>query len=137
MTRISSITQVSPGQSVPEYARTIDTQDLVKYAAATDDYARQHWDHLFMLEMGFPGVIVHGWFTFGLMCEAVGTWISPEIADVVSYSVRYHRPTFPGPVVCGGEVASVGADGRAELKLWAKDGEGLVTTTAAVTLAFA
>jgi acyl dehydratase len=137
MDRISSIAQISAGTAVPIYARTINTLDLVKYAGATDDYARQHWDHRFMVEMGFPGVILHGWLTLGLMCEAVARWIPPEVADVVNYEVRYHRPTFPGLVTCGGEITAVEAQGRADLKLWAKDEEFVVTTTAALTLAFA
>ena len=137
MPKVASIAQLAPGSVVPELSQTITTHDLVKYCGAADDYARQHWDHLYMTEHGFPGVIVHGWYTFAVMCKAVTDWIPLEIADIATYAVRYHRMTRPGAVSCGGEVASISASGRVELKLWAKDADGAVTTTASMTLAFA
>ena len=137
MSQISSIAEIAPGATVPELSRTITPLDLVKYCGGSDDYAPQHWDHLYMTEHGFPGVIVHGWFTFAVMCKAVTDWIPLEAADIVHYAVRYHKTTLPGAVSCGGEVASVSDDGRAELTLWAKDAAGVVTTTASMTLAFA
>ena len=137
---VSSITDLAPGAQVPVLARTITPLDLVKYCGASDDYAQQHWDHLYMVEHGFPGVIVHGWFTFGVMCQAVTNWIPREIADVSHYGVRYHRTTLPGELSCGGEITEITRqDGkaRADLKLWARDGEGALTTTASMTLTFA
>jgi acyl dehydratase len=138
MQKISSISEISPGLGIPELSRTISTLDLVEYCAGSDDYSHQHWDHLYMTERGFPGVIVHGWFTFAVMCQAVTNWIPLEIADIAHYAVRYHKSTLPGVVSCGGEVVEVNKQGgRAELKLWARDAAGDVTTTASMTVAFA
>ena len=92
-----------------------------------------------MVNQGFPGVIVHGWFTFAIMCEAVNRWVPPEVATITQFSVRYHRPHYPGVVRCGGRVVSTTHDdgGRqASLSLWAKDADGMDTTTASVTLTF-
>ncbi|MDP3175865.1 MAG: MaoC/PaaZ C-terminal domain-containing protein [Phenylobacterium sp.] len=140
MTPISHINELVLGQAIPELVHTITTADLVRYAGASDDYAPQHWDHLYMSERGFPGVIVHGWFTFALMCRAATDWISPETADVASYAVRYHTVTLPGEIHLGGEVIALMIDGderTADLKLWAKNTTGVMTTSGTLSLKFA
>ncbi|MET0985335.1 MAG: MaoC/PaaZ C-terminal domain-containing protein [Steroidobacteraceae bacterium] len=136
----SSITAMREGTEVPPFEREISPADLVKYAGASDDYSPQHWDHTYMVAAGFPGVIVHGWLTFAIMCEAVRRWIPPETAEITAFKVRYHRPHLPGPVSCGGRVArieSAASEPQARLELWAKEASGEVTTTADVTLTFA
>lgn len=125
------------GAELPPFERTIDTAQLVRYAAASGDFEPQHWDHLYMVAHGFPGVIVHGWFTFSVACEAVGRWIPPEVAEVTEFSVRYHRVQLPGPIRCGGHVAEVHAEGRrVVLALWVRGADDADTTTATVTLTF-
>lgn len=119
------------GDAVPPLELTVTRADLVRYAGAADDYVRQHWDHPFMIENGFPDVAVHGWLTFAHMCRAVDRWLVPAEWLIDGYSVRYRQPTYPGAMVCGGSV--VASDGqRLELDLWAKDGQGATTTTAAM-----
>jgi acyl dehydratase len=136
---MSSFEKIQAGDNVPQFERVIDTEQLVRYAGASGDFSRQHWDHEYMVNQGFPGVIVHGWLTFAIMCEAVARWIPPEVATVTDFTVRYHRPHFPGPIRCGGRVVSTTDDesGRhASLTLWARDGDGMDTATASVTLTF-
>ena len=136
---MNAFDDIQAGDSVPSFERIVDAEDLVRYAGASGDFSRQHWDHLYMVSQGFPGVIVHGWFTFAIMCEAVARWIPPELATITGFTVRYHRPHYPGHVRCGGRVVSTTDDesGRcASLALWAKDGEGMDTATASVTLTF-
>lgn len=131
--------ELAEGQEIPELVREIDTLDFVKYCGAADDYARQHWDHLHMTGLGFPGVVGHGWLTFAVMCQAVTAVIPLEIADIRSYAVRYHRPTLAGLLRCGGQVVrkTVG-DGRrrAELALWARDADGETIATSPMVLEF-
>lgn len=138
MHTIAAFADLLPGQEIPPLQMTVDTATLVRYAGASDDYAPQHWDHKLMTGQGFPGVVVHGWLTFAYMCQAVTNWLPREIADITHFSVRYHRPTFPGLVLCGGKVAATRVEDDArlvDLQLWAKDGGGEVTTTATMTLA--
>jgi acyl dehydratase len=92
------------GMRAPEQRFEVDTLTLVKYCGAADDYARQHWDHLYMTEIGFDGVVGHGWLTFAYMCRVVTDWVPLEVADIRGYAVRYHRPTLPGVLRCGAEV---------------------------------
>jgi acyl dehydratase len=124
------------GDTLPVYEREVTTEQLVRYAGASNDFSRQHWDHVFMVENGFPGVIIHGWFTFAIMCEAVARWLPPEEAAIGSFKVRYHRTHAPGLVRCGGEVVSVDAAiaGEIVVSVWAEDGAGDKTTSATISL---
>jgi acyl dehydratase len=126
--------QIHPGDAIPVYERQVDAENLVRFAGASGDFARQHWDHRYMVERGFPGVIIHGWFTFAIMCETLHRWLPPETAEIVSFKVRYHRTHLPGLVRCGGEVVSVRSSSPLELELsmWAAEGEGAKTTTASL-----
>ena len=78
---MSSFEKIQAGDNVPLFERVVDTEQLVRYAGASGDFSRQHWDHEYMVNQGFPGVIVHGWLTFAIMCEAVARWIPPESCD--------------------------------------------------------
>jgi len=121
------------GEAVPELHIEVTRADLVRYAGAADDYVRQHWDHPFMIANGFPDVAVHGWLTFAHMSRAVTDWLVPARWTIAGYSVRYVRPTYPGLLVCGGEVVESDATG-VKLVLWSKDDAGTTTTRASMTL---
>ena len=139
MPRIASFDELFEGQEVPELVREVDTLTFVKYCGAADDYARPHWDHLYMTGQGFPGVVGHGWLTFAYMCQAVTSWIPLEIADIRRYAVRYHRPALPGPIRCGGTVLQKSVEGgraQAKLTLWAKDGDGVTIASSPMTVEF-
>jgi acyl dehydratase len=127
---------LKPGDAIPVYEREVTPEQLVRFAGASGDFARQHWDHVFMIEHGFPGVIIHGWLTFAIMSETVSRWLPPEEFEITSFKVRYHRTHAPGLVRCGGEVVSVGKgkEGEIVVALWAESGEGKATTTATVCL---
>lgn len=135
--RPAALPALAAGQEIPVLETAIDRAALVRYAGASDDYTYVHWDQPRMLAEGHPDVVVHGWLTFAYMCQTVTSWAPPELADITSYAVRYRRPSFPGRLICGGQVTAVReADGArfVDLELWSKDGEGAVTTTATMTL---
>ena len=135
---IQSFADLQPGQLLPTLTRDIDRQQLIKFAGAVDDYAAPHWDHLYMRQLGFPGVIVHGWLTFAVMCQTVNAWVALEIADLTDFSVRYLKPNMPGPANYGGRVASVtAADKRgATLEIWVDSPQDVRLATGNATLFF-
>jgi acyl dehydratase len=127
------------GMQAPEQRFEVDTLTLVKYCGAADDYARQHWDHLYMTQMGFDGVVGHGWLTFAHMCRTVTEWVPLEVADIRAYAVRYHRPTLPGVLHCGAEITGkdeAAGNRRLTLKLWARDAAGEIIASSPMTLEF-
>lgn len=49
---------------------TPTSRDLVRYAAATDDYYEAHYDYAFARGAGLPGVITHGLLKFAYFATA-------------------------------------------------------------------
>lgn len=125
--------RILPGEQLPLLHIVITRQDLVRYAGGADDYVRQHWDHPFMIESGFPDVVVHGWLTFAHMCRAVEAWLPPEEARIAGFSVHYRAPTYPGSLSCGGTVVARDRE-TIMLDLWARDAVGATTTAAEMKL---
>jgi acyl dehydratase len=137
MTRIANLALVRPDDNLPTIRRHVERLDLVRYAGASDDYVHLHWDLPRVQAEGFPDVLIHGWLTFSWMCRTVSAWAPREIAEPLEYSVRYLLPMFPGIVDCGGEVTFVEtvAERRiVHLAIWAKDGEGNVSTRGTMRL---
>jgi acyl dehydratase len=137
--KIQSFGDVQEGLELPPMQETIDRLQLIKFAGAVDDYAAPHWDHLYMVENGFSGVIVHGWLTFSVMCQAVSRWIPLELVDFESFAVRYLKPNMPGAALYGGKVirkAEIGPRREAELEIWADSADGTRLAVGQVVLSF-
>ncbi|GAA1850308.1 MaoC family dehydratase [Myceligenerans crystallogenes] len=92
--------------------RTIefDRPRLVRYAGASGDFNRIHWDQAFAEGVGLPGVIAHGMLTMGSVINLVTDWAG-DPAAVVDYGTRFSRPV-PVP-----------ADGTATVEVTGKIGE--------------
>lgn len=91
----------------------VTTVQLVKYAGASDDYNRIHYDQAYAQDAGLGGVIAHGMLTMGFMGRAITQWAGPE-ARVQHMSARFTAPVRPGDSVsveC--TVKSKQADGEA------------------------
>ena len=132
---------IEAGRELPTFSRTPTTTQLVMYAGAEGDYVPLHFDHHIAVEMGHPGVIVHGWLTYAILLQAVSDWIPPGAGTITRASARYLKPTYPGdPVICRGRVIRTSEQsGRRiiEIETHAENGHGEVTTTAAVTIEMA
>lgn len=76
----------------------VTTMQLVKYAGASDDYNRIHYDQPFAVEAGLGGVIAHGMLTMGFMASAAGNRIGPR-GRVQKISARFTAPVRPGDSV--------------------------------------
>lgn len=115
------------GMSLPDLALDVTREQLIRFAGAVDDYGELHWDHLFMVEQGYSGVIVHGWLTASLMCRVATDWEPLRLASFDGVSIRYLRPNLPGRSVYRGRIASMakGPDGcRLGIELWAENPAG-------------
>jgi acyl dehydratase len=133
MPRLDRFSALSQGLQIPLLGVEIDRLGLIKYAGASDDYVRQHWDHPFMIAQGYPDVIGHGWLTAAHMLRAVTDWAPPAIIKISGYAVRYHKPFHPGLLECGGTVESV-VNNSAKLSLWARNKSGAAVATGSATL---
>lgn len=112
---------------------TPTSRDLVRYAAATDDWYEAHYDLAFARRRGLPGVIVHGLLKLGWLARAATVHAGPgsvvwEVAgsyrgvDLVDrpFTVRgAPAPADDGPVPAG----------ATRLRLYGVSADGAVTTT--------
>lgn len=117
----------------------VTTTQLVRYAGASDDYNRIHYDQGYAQEAGLGGVIAHGMLTMGFMGRAVSEWAGPAAA-IVDIEARFNAPVRPGDVVTVvGTVSDCvpGNDGRRHLRcdIVARVGEKTVASGAAVVAA--
>ena len=91
----------APLSASDEFAWTtpaVTTVQLVRYAGASDDYNRIHYDLPFAVESGLGGVIAHGMLTMGFMARALTDGIGPA-GRVQKLSARFTAPVRPGDAV--------------------------------------
>lgn len=133
----AAFSEIYLGQEIPAVEVVTRPADLVRFAGAVDDYAPPHWDHLYMVEHGFPGVIVHGWLSFSIMCRVAATVAPPLLAHFRAFSVHYSRPNLPGPALYGGAVKAIREDGEVDIDIWADNATGRRLAEGSVTAVFA
>lgn len=135
MPKVLYAEDVQVGTQLPTLKRFVDTQRLVKYAGAEEDWFQGHYDHLFATGIGFPGVYGHGWLTFAFLMNVVTDWMGPD-GTVKRAHCRYGRPVLAGTeLTLKGVVAKIEReDGEelAALELQAVDPEGQVFGSAEV-----
>ena len=76
----------------------VTTMQLVRYAGASDDYNRIHYDLPYATEAGLGGVIAHGMLTMGFMGRVLTDGIGPN-GRVMKIAARFVAPVRPGDVV--------------------------------------
>ncbi|VVE62063.1 (R)-specific enoyl-CoA hydratase [Pandoraea captiosa] len=133
------LSQARVGDTFTLSMPAVTTTQLVRYAGASDDYNRIHYDQHYAQEAGLGGVIAHGMLTMAFMGRAVSDWAGPAAA-IVDIEARFNAPVRPGDVVrVVGTVADCapGSDGRRRLRceIVAQVGDKTVASGAAVVAA--
>jgi acyl dehydratase len=82
---------VSVGDVLPTVTYPVRRVDLVRYAGASGDFNRIHWNEAFATSVGLPDVIAHGMFTMATAARLVTDWCGDPGA-VVGYGVRFTKP---------------------------------------------
>ena len=118
-----NLTEVRPGDSLPEVAETIERMDLVRYAGASGDFNPIHWNDEVAKAVGLPGVIAHGMYSMGVAARMVTGWVG-DPAAIKRLKVRFSAMIEPGQTLTAkGEVAEV--DGtRVLVRFHAEDEKG-------------
>ncbi|MDR5760619.1 MaoC/PaaZ C-terminal domain-containing protein [Caballeronia sp. LZ035] len=94
----TTLTQASVGDRFELVKPALTTEQLVRYAGASDDYNRIHYDLPYAQAAGLGGVIAHGMLTMGFMAQAITDWTGPA-AFVQQIEARFARPVRPGDIV--------------------------------------
>jgi acyl dehydratase len=79
------------GEEVASTVVTFDRARLVRYAGASGDFNRIHWDETFATDAGLENVIVHGMLTMGAAIAVIEEWAGDPGA-VIDYQTRFTRP---------------------------------------------
>lgn len=87
-----------PGSRFELLSETVTTQQLVRYAGASDDYNRIHYDLPYANDAGLGGVIAHGMLTMAFMARAATDWAGP-LGHVQRIAARFTAPVRPGDAV--------------------------------------
>lgn len=88
---VLSVSDVEVGQELPPLAIHISRESLVRYAGASLDRNRIHWDERFATSVGLPDVIAHGMFTMGSVINVVSDWVG-DAGRIVEYGTRFTKP---------------------------------------------
>jgi acyl dehydratase len=90
--------ELTLGEQFELAVEPVTTMQLVKYAGASDDYNRIHYDQAYAVGAGLGGVIAHGMLTMGFMGRAVTGWAGPQ-ARIKHIAARFTHPVRPGDSV--------------------------------------
>jgi acyl dehydratase len=84
------------GEEVATRDVHVTRDSLVRYAGASGDFNPIHYNDVFAVSVGLPGVIAHGMFTMGQAASVVEEWAGA--GNIVDYQVRFTRPVeVPNP----------------------------------------
>jgi len=86
---------ITIGTEIPPLERTITLTDMVRYAAATWDFHRYHYDEAFARAMGMPAPFIDGQMCGALIAAQIGAWAGPE-SFIRRMSLRYASMAFAG-----------------------------------------
>ncbi len=129
---------VMVGQELEPGVKYPTTMQLVKFAAASNDYYQIHYDKDFAVQQGLPGVIVHGWLGLSFLATMVACWMG-ERGRIVKLDGGYkginrvHEELF-----CYGRVSrkyEEAGEGRLRLELWIENPAGGKTVTGSAVVA--
>jgi acyl dehydratase len=123
---------VAIGMELPPLTRGPFTiRDLVKFAAATDDYSEIHFDESVVRARGLPAPVVHGPLKSALLAQMLTGWIGPAGA-LKRLACQYRQMDVVGETLtCRGKVTGKTVrDGESivECEVWTENGRGEVTT---------
>jgi acyl dehydratase len=74
--------------------RSASRHDLIRYAAATRDFNPLHWDHMFAVDSGLSGTVVHGLLMYAWMVERASRATGGR--GVASAKIRFRSALHPG-----------------------------------------
>ncbi|MFH1485977.1 MAG: MaoC/PaaZ C-terminal domain-containing protein [Chloroflexota bacterium] len=113
------------------------TQQVVKWAAAVDDYYEIHYDKDFASEKDLPGVIIHGALKNAFLAQMMTDWIGVE-GKLKKLGCSYRGMDSPGDTItCKGKVTNKyvkDGEHHLECEIWMENGKGERTTPGAATV---
>lgn len=118
--------RLEPGVVHRLTSKPITTTQLVKYAGASGDFNRIHFDEPFAREKGLPGVLAHGMLTMAIVGRCVDE-VAAGRARVAEFSSQFLAPVYVGDTVAAAAtVVEAEGSGRVRLEVVAAVGDKTV-----------
>jgi len=130
---------VAEGQELPQLVKRPSKRQLVMYAGASGDFYEVHYDKDFAIEIGLPGLIVHGALKNAYLAQVITDWMGPE-GVMKRLAVKYRGTDVPDDTLtCSGRVTKRYVTEKSHqvdcvLALSNSSGEQTTTGTATVVL---
>ena len=130
---------IEVGAEITPLFKNPTTQQLVKWAGASEDFNQIHYDKDFALEKGLSGVIVHGRLKNAFLIQMLTDWIGNE-GMLRKVAVQHRAMDYPGQtMVCKGKVTNkyvASGECCVECEIWTENEKGEKTApgTAKVVL---
>ena len=129
---------VEVGMELPTLIKKPTTQQLVKWAGASDDYYEIHYDRDFAQSTGLPGIIVHGRLKSSFLAQLLTDWIG-DGGTVKKVSVQHRGMDFPeGQITCRGKVTKKydqDEEHVVECEIWTENPKGEKTAPGSAIVA--
>ena len=123
---------VEIGSEIPALVKNPTNEQLVKWAGASGDFYRIHYDKDFATSVGYSNVVVHGGLRSAWMGQLLGDWLG-ESGTLRKYNCRYRSYNFPGDTLtCRGKITNKyiqDKDHFVECEIWIEDSQGKTATT--------
>lgn len=126
------------GQELPVQIKCPSTQQIAKFAGATGEFARIHYDKDAAISAGLPGVIAHGWLTFAFITNVIINWMGTEgVLKKVGVSYRGIHPAGEDIYLKSKVVKKYTGDNEhlVELEVWAENAKGQITVPGSAIVA--
>lgn len=121
MTAQVTFESLEVGQQIPELAKVVDREDVVRYADVSTDRNPLHLDDEFASNHGFPGMIAHGMFTMAHLMTCLTDWLGDPGALCSTRAFFRSAVTMGDTIVAGGSVKSLDPKNRqATLEIWVR-----------------
>lgn len=122
---------VEQGMELPELSKHPTTRQLVKWAAASEDWNEGHYDINAARQMGLSQVLVHGRLKANFLVQLLTDWVG-EDGYLKKFNCQFRGMDFPGtPLICKGKVINkyvVDDEHSVECEVWIENSEGKKTT---------
>ena len=130
------MTNLNPGDTIPELRVTPDAGLTKRYAEASGDPNPIHTDPDFAKQVGLPGVILHGLWSMAQVARAHSALADGDPRALKRLAVQFRGMGFPEQeIVVSGTVSSV-SDGRAVIATEAAQGDNRIVRNAEAELVF-
>jgi acyl dehydratase len=124
------VTDLKPGDSIPELKVTPDKYLPHRYAGASGDFNPIHIDPEFAKAVGLPGNILHGLYGMAQVARAAEQAAGGDPRKLKRLSVQFRGMGFPEQeILVTGKVESVD-DGRAKIATEAAQGDNRIIRNA-------